>query len=285
MDLSNLLSKEDSSLVERRGIKTEDNPYTYPFRVHSNHSLQNVQPMVNNTPNMPGTSLRSQSYGSPVRPSPKGKLQKHVTFELLLPVSQHRARLPMRIMISPHDTTDSIITTVKNFYGLYEGPGVSFEDREGNMLIAAYDNFDNNMTIFVRVMPEDPVIAASRDRSPRTSASPRKPKLGAPFEMRPPAQPIRPIERSLSPSVDHSGSIGRSRLRTQKSQDSTGLVDDYSDSDGGNGSVSSSRRDNHASAEISVNNIVEGGRRKRAKFESSVSGRCRFQYISANASL
>jgi hypothetical protein len=48
----------------------------------------------------------------------------------------------------------------------------------------------------------------------------------------------------------------------------------YSDSDGGNGSVSSSRRNRAeqlASAEISLDNIVEGGRRKRAKFDSSVS--------------
>ena len=50
--------------------------------------------------------------------------------------------------------------------------------------------------------------------------------------------------------------------------------DDYSDSEGEHGSVSSSRRSRKeplASAEISVDNIVEGGRRKRAKFDSSVS--------------
>jgi hypothetical protein len=50
--------------------------------------------------------------------------------------------------------------------------------------------------------------------------------------------------------------------------------DGYSDSEGEHGSVSSSRRSRKeplASAEISVDNIVEGGRRKRAKFDSSVS--------------
>jgi hypothetical protein len=48
----------------------------------------------------------------------------------------------------------------------------------------------------------------------------------------------------------------------------------YSSSDGGHGSVSSSRKaksEQLSSAEISLDNIVEGGRRKRAKFESSVS--------------
>jgi len=126
------------------------------------------------------------------RPSPKARDQKQVTFELLLPVPQHRARLPMRVMISRHDTTDSIITTVKNFYGLYEGPGVSFHDRQGNILIAAYDNFDSGMTVYVKVSPEElpPPAALAQpktEQSPRSSASPKKPKLGAPFEMRPPA--------------------------------------------------------------------------------------------------
>ena len=65
----------------------------------------------------------------------------------------------------------------------------------------------------------------------------------------------------------------RARTHKTKDQDSfaDGYADGYSDSDGGNGSVTSSRREAHVSAEISVNNIVEGGRRKRAKFDSSVS--------------
>ena len=48
----------------------------------------------------------------------------------------------------------------------------------------------------------------------------------------------------------------------------------YSSSDGEGGSVTSSRKarsEQLASAEISLDNILEGNRRKRAKFESSVS--------------
>ena len=48
----------------------------------------------------------------------------------------------------------------------------------------------------------------------------------------------------------------------------------YSSSDGEGGSVSSSRKaksEQLASADISLDNILEGNRRKRAKFESSVS--------------
>ena len=46
----------------------------------------------------------------------------------------------------------------------------------------------------------------------------------------------------------------------------------YSSGDGAPGSVSSKTRSEHiGNTEISLDNIVEGGRRKRAKFESSVS--------------
>ena len=48
----------------------------------------------------------------------------------------------------------------------------------------------------------------------------------------------------------------------------------YSSSEGEEGSVTSSRKaksEQLASADISLNNILEGNRRKRAKFESSVS--------------
>ncbi|PSK42928.1 hypothetical protein B9Z65_6882 [Elsinoe australis] len=203
------------------------------------------------------------SYGESARPSPRTRDQKQVTFELLLPVPQSRARLPMRVMISRHDTTDSIITTVKNFYGLYEGPGVSFQDREGNILIAAYENFEHGMTVYVKVSDDVPMIT-----DPPVQASPKKPKLGPPFEMRPPSQNAI---KTRSPSPSAMSASARGRARSTKSQDLDGH-DMFSDSDGGNGSVSSSRRSRaeaHASAEISVDNILEGGRRKRAKFESS----------------
>ena len=46
----------------------------------------------------------------------------------------------------------------------------------------------------------------------------------------------------------------------------------YSSGDGAPGSVSSRTKSEHiGNTEISLDNIVEGGRRKRAKFESSVS--------------
>ncbi|EKG20392.1 hypothetical protein MPH_02318 [Macrophomina phaseolina MS6] len=212
---------------------------------------------------------------------------KHVSFELLLQDSPHsRARLPMRVNIWPHDTTESIVATVKNFHGIYDGQGygVSFEDRHGNTLIARYENFEHNMTVYVRRIPQD---IDEFSRTPRQSLSPRKTRLEEPFQMLPPQLNSRPSSRSarnrsLSPD-HHRGRRSVSRSTNPKSRSRPGLKvratsshgsladlnGDYSDSEAGEGSVTSSRRDNVASAEISLDNIVEGGRRKRAKFDSS----------------
>ena len=220
------------------------------------------------------------------RGSPAKKDQKHVVFQLIDPEDPRiQARLPMRVMISTHDTTESIITTVKNFYGLYEY-GVSFENRDGISIIAAYNNFENDMTVYVRTVPQPHTMIGDKVQD---SASPKKPSLGAPFEMRPPQflqiqSPSRAGARSagvrsMSPQSDivqRSASAapgGKPRTNRTKSKDNTAYGDGegYSSGDNGEGSVASSRRSKteQVNAEISVDNIVEGGRRKRA-FESSV---------------
>ncbi|GME32370.1 C6 finger domain-containing protein [Neofusicoccum parvum] len=222
------------------------------------------------------------------QPSPPVNAKpKHVSFELLLQDSPHsRARLPMRVNIWPHDTTESIVATVKNFHGIYDGQGygVSFEDHHGNTLIARYENFEHNMTVYVRRIPQD---IDDFSPTPRQSLSPRKTRLEEPFQMLPPQLISRPSSRSArnrSMSPDHQRgrrSVSRSthvksrsrpgfKVRATSSHGSLAdLNGDYSDSEAGEGSVTSSRRDNVASAEISLDNIVEGGRRKRAKFDSS----------------
>ena len=228
--------------------------------------------------------------------SPAKKEQKHVVFQLIDTQDPRiQARLPMRVMISPHDTTDSIITTVKNFYGLYEY-GVSFENKEGFGIIAAYDNFENDIVVYVRTVAQPP--SANGDNV-RNTVSPKRPTLGAPFEMRPPQlahahSPSRSAARSngvrsMSPHSEHGRRSvsavpgGRQRAHRSKSGDNSvaGDADGYSSDDNGGGSVTSSRRSKteQVNAEISVDNIVEGGRRKRA-FESSVST---FTSCSANA--
>ncbi|OAG10121.1 uncharacterized protein CC84DRAFT_1184251 [Paraphaeosphaeria sporulosa] len=215
----------------------------------------------------------------------KSPQPKQISFELLLlPQSpQHKARLPMRVNIYPHDTTDSIITTVKNFYGLYERKGVVFEDRHGNTLIARYENFAHNMVVYVRVTAEDPDMEEFQTVS-HHSMSPRRPRLDEAFQMLPPSL-ARHMRQSESPqpgrgrrSASTMSASKRARAAAKSRGPSShgsfadnGDANGYSDSENGDASVTSrrSRKEQVASAEISVDNIVEGGRRKRAKFDSS----------------
>jgi hypothetical protein len=245
-------------------------------------------------------------FGSPI--------PKSVAFELLFPESpQYRARLPMRVQIFPHDTTDSIVTTVKNFYGLYAGPGgakgVSFEDEQGNTLIARYENLRNNMVVYVRVIEEPSQAPGTYGPSSYHSGSPVLAQAFYPGDGHhmPPPQPAQALnygqplsrptsrtsrKRSMSPNQGRgrrSASVGTNPLPMKKSRSRSGFksrgssahgsfadnhsdgVNGYSSGDGAPGSVSSKTKSEHiGNTEISLDNIVEGGRRKRAKFESSV---------------
>lgn len=58
----------------------------------------------------------------------------------------------------------------------------------------------------------------------------------------------------------------------------------YSDSDGGHGSITGSKKarsEQFASSDISMENILHDGRRKRPKFDSSVS--CCFMKLDASS--
>jgi len=284
--------------------------HQYPTR----HSMSSQpQPNINQRYTTPPAALNyTGGHSGPPTPynaSPLSPSPKHVAFELIFEESpNYRARLPMRVQIFPHDTTDSIVTTVKNFYGLYEGAaqGVSFEDEQGNTLIARYENFRNNMVVYVRVIPDYSHPPNGLRQRSYHSASPigahKVPHLDdAPLMLPPhPAQApnynqptSRPGSRlarmrSVSPPSGRgrrSASIqkGRSRsgVKSRGSSAHGSFQDIHSDplngdsgSDGGHTSVTSSRKaksEQLASAEISLDNILEGGRRKRAKFESSVS--------------
>ena len=252
-----------------------------PGQYEQQHSMQ-YGPGMQRPPRGNDVAAAGSGYAR----SPAKKEQKHVVFQLIDTQDPRiQARLPMRVMISPHDTTDSIITTVKNFYGLYEY-GVSFENKEGFGIIAAYDNFENDIVVYVRTVAQPP--SANGDNA-RNTVSPKRPTLGAPFEMRPPQlvhahSPSRSAARSngvrsISPHFEQDrrsasaapGVRHRAHRTTSKDNSVAGDVDGYSSDDNGGGSVTSSRRSKteQVNAEISVDNIVEGGRRKRA-FESSV---------------
>ena len=204
-------------------------------------------------------------------------IPKCVTFELIYArqssQSPNTARLPLRVQIYPHDTTESIVTTVKNFWGLYPVPvGVSFEDPEGNTLIARYENFHSNMVIYVRAA-EVPGPPAGTHSYPSHFYD----NLGAGFDperhnhvsgaSRSPSPNVGRGRRSASAST--SGKKSRSRSARNANYNDGDNMNGYSSGDNAPGS-SSSKKDNLGNTEISLENIVEGGRRKRAKFESSV---------------
>ena len=313
MDVSNLLSY-DAPQRTRQQLGSEATQleqqhfHQYPTRhsVSNNNQTPNDQRYVASPPGHV-YAMDSQGPASAYDLSPASPTPKNVTFELLFDgEAQYRARLPMRVQIFPHDTTDSIVTTVKNFYGLYEGAmkGVSFEDERGNTLIARYENFRNNMVIYVRVIPDYSQSSHSHGQAGYNSASPISAHrighaLEEPPQMLPPhpaqilnyGQPTsrpasRIAKRSASPRTKsrrsesaHRG-LGRPGIKSREAS-AHGTFDDingdaingYSSGDGGAGSTSSrkARSEQLASAEISLDNILEGGRRKRAKFESSVS--------------
>ncbi|KAI8714311.1 hypothetical protein NCS52_01150800 [Fusarium sp. LHS14.1] len=240
----------------------------------------------------------ASSNGGSVSPQ-QTATPKNVAFELLFPESpQYRARLPMRVQIYPHDTTDSIVTTVKNFYGLYSGPtgskGVSFEDEHRNTLIARYENFRNNMIVYVRVIEEPPVNPAAYTHHYHNASVGAHPYYGDSAYPAPQAQRFaqdisRPNSRSSrrrspSPNVSRgrrsasastNGKKGRSRSSKNRGSAARSHVELHSDSINGYSSsdeptsTSGKNKDQLPTTDISVENIVEGGRRKRAKFESS----------------
>ena len=307
MEVSNLLSYDTPTghqPKESQAAQQQDpqRSHHYPTR----HALSsNGQPFADQTVEtisvVQGHDADNHGVAIGCSHEPPNPTPKNVAFELLFEgVSNCRARLPMRVQIFPHDTTESIVTTVRNFYGLYEGTGkgVSFEDERGNILIAQYENFNNNMIVYVRATPDYAQTSQLNRHVTYHSASPtsaeRTPHLDDAPQMLPqPAKafsrPTSPIsrKRSLSPGMAKSRrSASRSKVLSRaipKSREASvhggydeihsDAVNGYSSSDGGAGSVTSSRKtrsEQLASADISLDNILEGGRRKRAKFESSV---------------
>ena len=290
-----------ASLITQPGTQdsvnqSSDHIHQYPTRRSISATESNVRGSITPTTNsyLPTDSTAT----SPYNPQLASPAPKNVAFELQLDSSSnYRARLPMRVQIFPHDTTESIVTTVKNFYGLYEGAtkGVSFEDGAGNTLIARYENFQNNMTVYVRVIQDYSMQADPHSQYP-VAVSQEILRLGEipPFLPPQPAQilhygqpPSRPTSRasrrhSTSPKLGKGPNKQRSRpgikgvgssFQRQLDELNSDTING-SDSDGGAGSVTSSRKarsEQLATAEISVDNILAGNRRKRAKFESSVS--------------
>lgn len=222
---------------------------------------------------------------------------KSIAFELLLDEgSKTRARIPLRVVLNAHDNIESIITTVKNFYGIYDNHGVGFEDQWGNTLIASYENLRANSTVYVRIVAGVQLPSTAHMNGTHLSengAEPRRrPSLGEPFQMLPPHMreqshsPSRPssrlaYKRSISPTQGRgrrsaSQQKGSSHATISRGSSANGSYHEdngYSDSEAGRSSISGSKRarsEQFASSDISTANVLQDGRRGGPIFDSSV---------------
>ena len=310
MEVSSLLTSESNDHTQSaHAQETPSNlhPASYPrgspARQHRSGHVSLTTPVQGMgkdgiIPTRAAGAMNAHSVASASSQASSGSSPKKVAFELLLDEgSKTRARIPMRVLINPHDTTESIVTTVKNFYGIYEGHGVSFEDDKGNTLIARYENFANDMFVYVRTVAAPAQLLNSYFNQALAPSDPhRRSSLGEPFQMPPPQllehYPPAPSRPTSRPARKRSGSPqagrGRRSASQQKASSFSGALsrgssahgsyyDDatnaYSDSDGGQGSVTGSKKarsEHFASAEISLENVLQDGRRKRPNFESSV---------------
>ncbi|KAI0119895.1 hypothetical protein GGR51DRAFT_899 [Nemania sp. FL0031] len=287
MDLSNLLTPKPESAHPQSANpqSTAGAFHPSPPQIYSGAKLaldtsvtRQGSKMASGSPIEPYAGASASSHSGSVSPR-QPVAPKHVQFELLFPQSpQYRARLPLRVQIYPHDDTESIISTVKNFYGLYHGvAGISFEDDRNNTLIARYENFSNNMVVHVRVIEENPAgpfnPTAFQPAPMEYSTHPLGHHISRPASRtsrrRSPSPSGNGERRSTSVSTNPAGKKGRSRSTKTHGSNYDDSVNGYSSGDGAAGSVSSKAKDHIGNTDISVENIVEGGRRKRAKFESS----------------
>lgn len=188
---------------------------------------------------------------------------KNVHFRLCSGVSD-----PKTLHIYPHDTTDSITTTVKNMFGLgrEEDSALSFQDPEGRYMILQHENFEDGMTVNIRVEENphrysyqirqsllDHLVPCTRSVSPSAARGRRSASAGG----RP-----KSLKRS---AASHDWENGQDPERYgQDYFHQQFLPEDYDEDQRG-------RVEPLASAEISLDNIVEGSRRKRPKFSSDVS--------------
>lgn len=254
--------------------------------------------------------LRSAQDAASMPASPaQAATSKSVVFHVLCPQSPETpARLPLRLNVRPHDTTESLMSTIRNFHGLWDTPGtkvlsISLEDQRGSTIIPRYENFEDDMAVYVRATLDSsrpgfpPSLCARANGSPiagpgnlgNVTDEPRLyehqsstfPMLKTGFQGYIPRPPMIGVSNQL-PQYGHMVS-GRPELHLATRGEPLSLPDGrygpggetgamYSDSDEGPASTAGSKKE-IVSAEISLDNIVAGARRKRVNkgFESSVS--------------
>ncbi|TGZ80580.1 hypothetical protein EX30DRAFT_372208 [Ascodesmis nigricans] len=263
-------------LCRRSSTNSIAPPSTFTAAMNVNSLLTDAFPQRNQQINLPPVTTTPQSNGCAMTPkslSPNTGA-KAVYFRL-----RNSQNEPKMFQIRPHDTTDSIMDTVKHLLGVSRqyDLGVSLEDEQETSFIPSYDNFIDGQTVYVRI--EETV---SHSYIHRHSYNLRQNGGGSNSSR----SYDYPTSRSVSPNSRggrSASATGRQRAlkRASLHQDPDDdryledfahdgqwygipsqqfLPDDYEGSRTKAGSV--------ASADISVENILEGSRRKRPKFSA-----------------
>ncbi|KAI5806960.1 hypothetical protein EDC01DRAFT_608613 [Geopyxis carbonaria] len=193
---------------------------------------------------------------------------------------------PKTFHIRPHDTTDSIMDTVKHLLGLSRqyDLGVSLEDADELSFIPNYENFTDGMTVFVRIEESLPPDFARRHsynlRQSQNGLNGTSSNSSSRTYDYPASRSISPVSRgrrSTSATTMHTVDRRSRHLKRSALDDHYHEIyhpdgqwsylsqqplmpDEYDEPRTKAGSV--------ASADISVENILEGSRRKRPKFSS-----------------
>jgi hypothetical protein len=91
---------------------------------------------------------------------------KTITFRLQEDSSNIKASPSLRITITSHGTTESMITVIKKFFGIPDSHGIKFQDAQGNSLTASYEGLSNDATVYVRAVPgsQDGMLGTSLGR-------------------------------------------------------------------------------------------------------------------------
>jgi hypothetical protein len=192
---------------------------------------------------------------------------------------------PKKFYIRPNDTTNDIMDAVKHLFGVAQQHhlGISLEGPDGLSFIPSHENFEDGTTVYVRI--EEPPMNKHpynlRQTNPFNGPIMNGVTNGFAYSTgRSESPPTFNGRRSTSSSVN-----GRTRGLKRQAPSQDVVPGHYSPEQIQNGQyyalpaqqflpdeedLDERGRPGVASSDISLDNIVEGSRRKRPKFSSDV---------------
>ncbi|EAQ90742.1 hypothetical protein CHGG_02677 [Chaetomium globosum CBS 148.51] len=226
-------------------------PSPINYTMHFGASQQAMTGMAGMSPNGGGAALaglHSESVSPHTVAAPKT-----VQFLLVIQEPPYQARLPLRVSIYPHDTTESIISTVISFWGLYPNlsKGLNFEDEQGNTIIPLGPEFLAALAGAQRRLNTDTYPVQGYSNVPRPTSRTSRVRSPSPNGGR----GRRSNSTGANPIAGKKGRSRSSKNRVQTNGD--GHSDSFSGYSSGDGAGSSSRsKEQLGNTDISVENIL-----------------------------